>query len=44
MAELYLTTAWEGLPRERRGAEPLAGHVLRARPGVRGLALACYGG
>lgn len=42
--ELYLTTAWEGLDRERREAEPLAGHVLRARPGVRGLGLACYGG
>jgi sugar lactone lactonase YvrE len=41
---LYLTTAWEGLADERRDAEPLAGHVLRARPGVRGLALACYGG
>jgi sugar lactone lactonase YvrE len=42
--ELYLTTAWEGLADERRDAEPLAGHLLRARPGVRGLALACYGG
>ena len=42
--ELYLTTAWEGMTGERREAEPLAGHLLRARPGVRGLALACYGG
>jgi sugar lactone lactonase YvrE len=42
--ELYLTTAWEGLTGERRDAEPLAGHLLRAHPGVRGLALACYGG
>jgi len=42
--ELYLTTAWEGLAGARRDAEPLAGHLLRARPGVRGLALACYGG
>ncbi len=42
--ELYLTTAWEGLDGERREAEPLAGHLLRARPGVRGLALACYAG
>jgi L-arabinonolactonase len=42
--ELYLTTAWEGLAGERREAEPLAGHLLRARPGVRGLAMACYGG
>jgi sugar lactone lactonase YvrE len=44
LGELYLTTAWEGLPAERREAEPLAGHLLRARPGVRGLALACYAG
>jgi sugar lactone lactonase YvrE len=42
--ELYLTTAWEGMTDEQRTAEPLAGHLLRARPGVRGLALTCYGG
>jgi sugar lactone lactonase YvrE len=42
--ELYLTTAWEGLTGEQRQAEPLAGHLLRARPGVRGLAHAHYGG
>ncbi len=42
--ELYLTTAWEGLTGERRDAEPLAGHLLRARPGVRGQALVCYAG
>ncbi len=42
--ELYVTTAWEGMAGERREAEPLAGHLLRTRPGVRGLALACYGG
>ena len=42
--ELYLTTAREGLAGEQREAGPLAGHLLRARPGVRGLALACYGG
>jgi sugar lactone lactonase YvrE len=42
--ELYLTTAWEGMTSEQRAAEPLAGHLLRARPGVHGLALACYGG
>ena len=44
LGELYLTTAWDGLAAERRAAEPLAGHLLRARPGVRGLAMACYGG
>jgi sugar lactone lactonase YvrE len=42
--ELYLTTAWEGMAGEQRAAEPLAGHLLRARPGVRGVPQACYGG
>jgi sugar lactone lactonase YvrE len=42
--ELYLTTAWEGLTGERRDTEPLAGHLLRARPGARGQALVCYAG
>ncbi|MGO8961009.1 MAG: SMP-30/gluconolactonase/LRE family protein [Streptosporangiaceae bacterium] len=42
--ELYLTTAWEGLDTARRAAEPLAGRLLRTRPGVRGLPVACYGG
>jgi sugar lactone lactonase YvrE len=34
--ELYLTTAWQDMTDEQRAAEPLAGHVLRARPGARG--------
>jgi sugar lactone lactonase YvrE len=42
--DLYLTTAWEGMTGEQREAEPLAGHLLRARPGVRGVLQACYGG
>jgi sugar lactone lactonase YvrE len=42
--ELYLTTAWEGMQAELRAAEPLAGHLLRAKPGQRGLAMACYAG
>ena len=42
--ELFVTTAWEGLDGARRAAEPLAGQLLRTRPGVHGLALACYGG
>jgi sugar lactone lactonase YvrE len=42
--ELFLSTAWEGLDREQRSAEPLAGRLLRAHPGVRGLAMASYGG
>jgi sugar lactone lactonase YvrE len=44
LAELYVTTAWEGLEAGQREAEPLAGHLLRARPGARGLATACYAG
>jgi sugar lactone lactonase YvrE len=44
LGELFVTTAWEGLDSERRSAEPLAGRLLRARPGVRGLAMACFGG
>jgi sugar lactone lactonase YvrE len=42
--ELYLTTAWEGLPDEQRQAEPFAGHLLRARPDARGQAPNCYAG
>ena len=44
LGDLYVTTAWEGLQADHRDAEPLAGHLLRARPGVRGLAMACYAG
>ncbi len=44
LAELFLTTAWEGLTDARRAAEPLAGQLLRTRPGPRGLPQACYGG
>jgi len=42
--ELYLTTAWEGMTAQQRAAEPLAGHVLRARPGARGHPALAYGG
>jgi sugar lactone lactonase YvrE len=42
--ELFVTTAWEGLDSRRRSAEPLAGRLLRSRPGVHGLAMACFGG
>ena len=35
--QLYLTTAWEGMDAGQLAAEPLAGHLLRARPGVSGL-------
>jgi sugar lactone lactonase YvrE len=42
--ELYLTTAWEGMTGPQRAAEPLAGHVLRARPGARGHPALAFGG
>jgi sugar lactone lactonase YvrE len=42
--ELYLTTAWEGMTGQQRAAEPLAGHVLRARPGARGHPALAFGG
>ncbi len=41
---LYLTTAWEGMDAEERAREPLAGSVLVARPGVRGVAAARFAG
>ena len=36
--QLFITTARHGLSREQVMAEPLAGSVLRARPGIAGLA------
>jgi sugar lactone lactonase YvrE len=42
--ELYLTTAWEGMTAQQRAAEPLAGHVLRARPGACGHPVLAFGG
>jgi len=40
--ELYLTSAWQGLTADQRAAEPLAGHVLHTRPGIRGVSTAAY--
>jgi sugar lactone lactonase YvrE len=37
LEDLYVTTAWEGMDAAQRRAEPLAGHLFRMRPGVRGL-------
>ena len=34
--ELYITSAWESLSPDQHDAEPLAGGLFRARPGVRG--------
>jgi sugar lactone lactonase YvrE len=42
--ELYLTTAWQGMTASQRAAEPLAGHVLRTRPGARGDPALPFGG
>ncbi len=42
--ELYLTTAWQDMTGEQRATEPLAGHVLRARPGARGHPALAFGG
>ena len=42
--ELYVTSAWQGLSARQREAEPLAGALLRVRPGVRGIPTAVYDG
>ena len=42
--ELYVTSAREGLSREQREAQPLAGAVFRVRPGVRGVPAAVFVG
>lgn len=36
LEDLYVTTGWEGMNASGRRAEPLAGHLFRMRPGVRG--------
>lgn len=40
--ELYITSAWQGLSAQARGAQPLAGALFRVRPGVRGIAPAVF--
>jgi sugar lactone lactonase YvrE len=44
LADLYLTTAWQGLDERQRAAEPLAGHLLRTRPGTAGLPAGVFAG
>ena len=44
LSQLYLTTAWEGMGGPEREREPLAGHLLRADVGVRGLPATAFGG
>lgn len=36
LTDLYITTAWIGLDKNARAAQPLAGALFRMRPGVRG--------
>ena len=40
--ELYVTSAWQGMTADERDTEPLAGHVLHTRPGVRGMNAVAY--
>jgi sugar lactone lactonase YvrE len=42
--ELYVTSAWQGLSAAERQAQPLAGALLRVRPGVRGILPAVFDG
>ena len=42
--QLFITSAWVGLSDEDRDAQPLAGSLFRARPGVQGLAQASFAG
>jgi sugar lactone lactonase YvrE len=42
LRDLYITTAWQSLPAERRAAEPLAGGLFRCRPGVAGRPTRAY--
>ena len=44
LADLYLTTAWEGMAEAERAGQPLAGHLLRIRPGALGQRAAAFAG
>lgn len=44
LSDLYITTAWIGLDANERAAQPLAGGLFRARPGVRGRLPNRFGG
>lgn len=41
---LFVTTAREGLTSDERRAQPLAGRLFRAEPGIRGLTCSSYAG
>ena len=36
LADLYVTTAWEGMDDDERSGQPLAGHLLLSHPGTTG--------
>lgn len=36
LMDLFLTTAWKDMSEEERAGQPLAGHLLRTRPGAQG--------
>ena len=44
LADLYLTTSWEGMTDSQRAGQPLAGHLLRMRPGAQGQRAAAFAG
>lgn len=44
LADLYITTASEGLDHEARSRQPLAGGIFRCRPGVTGLVPSLFAG
>ena len=44
LAELFITTARDGLTAAQLAEQPLAGSVFRCRPGVQGLAPSTFAG
>jgi len=44
LGDLYLTTARQGMDDRQRAAEPLAGHLLRTRPGTAGFPAGVFAG
>ena len=44
LADLHLTTAWKGMDERQRAAQPLAGYLLRTRPGIDGVLAGEFGG
>jgi sugar lactone lactonase YvrE len=44
LEDLFVTTAWLGMDDQQRAAEPLAGHLLRTRPGTAGFPAGVFAG